>query len=214
MFLANKSFESALHFFELKDYVFPDESQTLMMADTKTALDLAAEICKDIEGNLIDPGGFLVIIGEGNSGKSIVSHIIARESYLQGFTCQMISILDLSVAMSHRIDGNKAKANNGEILFDLEDYLDCDVVVVDDFEMVNHYFEQPNVRRALVLKLFRDRLKGGKPTIVLTDQVLKQQFTNFEIQDFPSVLGKNYRVMKLHGRFKKKLKEKVAGEPG
>ena len=209
MFLMNKGFQKALRFYEFSDYQLPDESQKINRTKSERSISDLTRWSKNIKEYLIDFGGFINIYGLMNTGKTIASHILAREAYLQGFLCNIISLADLSVDLSHSIEGTIAKDRDGKIVFDLDDYVGYDILIVDNFELVNDYFERSNIRRALVFKIFRDRLLADKPTIITSQMQLSEMFSDAVREqkgipyDFPSLITKHYRNVWLHGRFKK-----------
>ena len=206
-FLKNKQFEDPIRFYELSDYILPDVSQKFLHKKNSDSIAQAQKIINNVETELVDRGGFLNIIGEINTGKTVLSHIIAREAYTQGVMVHRISIGELAVILSHKIHGRTVR-DGDEIVFDLDDYIDVDVLIVDDFELINSYFAYANVRRSLILNIFSGRLKAGKPTIVISkekildlfgeDRRKAQGFPN----DFPSIIVKNYRTLELYGQFK------------
>ncbi len=210
-FLKNKQFEDPIRFYELSDYELPDETQKFDYARNRNSLDLVETIIKDIDGELVDKGGFLMIFGAMDSGKTILSHIIAREAYIQGAMCHRFSIPEMSVVLSHRIHGNTVR-DGDEIVFDLNDHIDVDVLIVEQFELINNYFAAANIRRSLIYNIFSGRLKAGKPTIVISKEKIADLFSEEEVKrlgipsDFPSIFNKCYRTLNLHGRFKKEDK--------
>jgi DNA replication protein DnaC len=211
MFLRNKAFHDPLRFFEFSDYQLPDKSQSDYQKNEKSLATLI-KWSGNIEKYLMDFGGFIIIFGGMNTGKTISAHILARESYLQGYLCNLVSLADLSVDLSHSIDGTVAKDRDGNVAFDLDDYVNCDILCVDNFELINDYFDRPNIRRALIFKMLRDRLRAGKPTIVISQRELSELFsdTTRELKgipyDFPPLISKHYKQVWLYGRFKKEIK--------
>lgn len=209
MFLDNSTFDKTLLMYQLSDYVYPDKTTEINLKLTEEALSIAKNICSDIENNFINEGGFTLIYDKNHVGKSILAYIILRESYCQGFSGKIISIADLTLILSQKIYGNVVLDHDGDVIFDLEDYINCDVLIIDEFELINEYFGSTNIRRAFILKIFRDRLKNGKPTIVLSQSKLKVLFSEANLGilgvpfDFPSIILRNYRIMSLHGKFKK-----------
>ena len=200
-----------MRFFEFSDYVLPDKSQLEFSKNTKS-IESLTKWTEDIEKNFMKHGGFTIIFGTMNTGKTITAHIIAREAYVQGFMCNMISLADLSVDLSHMIEGTVAKNRDGKIVFDLEDYVNCDILCVDNFELINDYFERPNIRRALIFKMLRDRLKAERPTIIISQRELSEMFSDANREcksipyDFPPLISKHYRNVWLYGKFKKEVK--------
>lgn len=206
-FLKNTQFEDPIRYYELSDYELPDESQKFNHKASSDALKLAQKMIDNIEYEIVDKAGFIYITGGMNTGKTIISHIIARESYLQGVMVNRISIPELAVTLSHKIQGTIVR-DGDEIVFDLDDYLDVDLLIVDQFELINSYFGYPTVRRSLIYNIFAGRLKLGKPTIVISKEKLVDMFSEEKMKavgfphDFPSIINKCYRTMNLNGRFK------------
>ena len=117
---------------------------------------------------------------------------------------------ELGVLLSHRnVEGTIVRDHDNKIVFDLDDWTSCDVLVIDQFQLINSYFKFAGPNRALIFKIFMDRLKAGKPTVVLTQTSLKEMFDVNREQakfpyDFPTVILKNFRMLNLYGRFKEK----------
>ena len=207
-FVKNQQFEDPIRYYEISDYEKPDVSQSFLLKKTEDALSMTEEIIGDVETELVKRGGFTYLSGESNSGKTVLSHIIARHAYAQGVMVNRVSIPELSVMLSHKIHGRTAR-DGDEIVFDLDDYLDVDVLIVEEFELINSYFNYANVRRSLIYNIFSGRLKSGKPTIVISKLKLSEMFSEEKQKasgfpnDFPSIIVKSYRTLELHGRFKK-----------
>ena len=214
LFLENDSLDPQLMFYELSDYLVAADKESF----AEKELLYLKNAMSDIQ-EFISYGGFFIVEGGYNSGKTIFAHIAAREAALQGYLFKIISIGDLAVSLSYLKFGTVAKDNEDNVLFNLSDLVDLDLLIVDDFSLINHYFEKANIRRALIFKLFKDRLKAGKTTIVLVNQNIGSMFSPQvrELKDipfdFPSVLDKHKRKVTLHGRFKKG-KNKVRLEKG
>jgi len=210
MFLENENFEPALRFYELDDYDLPDEGQTIPYKKTLTSLQLAHDLINDFEGSLIKPGGFIMVYGGGRTGKSILSHIFARESYLQGYSCDIVSLSELIVTLSNRIQGGVIKVDD-QVVFDIDDFVNLSLLIIDDFSLVNDYFDRADIRRGVILNILKRRSKAGKPTIINSQLTLKELFAKPIVDakklpyDFPTIIDKNFKALHLHGKFKNKI---------
>lgn len=208
IFMKDKGLEDILKYYELDDYNLPI-NPPVDLKKTEEAINLIAHMTEDFKSNVIDVGGFILLCGMSNSGKSITAHIMARSAAIDGYTCRLVSVLDLHIALSNVRSGTFAKDNDNKTLFNIEDYTSVDFLILDNFEVVNEYFNRVDLRRNLLLKILRDRLRDGKPTMILTKVKIKDLFNavNRELYqvpyDFPVVINKNYRNLSLHGRYKK-----------
>jgi len=208
MFLDDSSFIDKVKLVEISDYKIPGGIPRNSIESTEKAVKTISDWCSDMEA-FINWGGFALIIGNTNTGKSIFSTILARESFVAGYRATCVSLNALSVSLSHNIRGEVAIDSYGDIVFNVQDYISPELLIVDDFHMINQYFAVPNIRRALVLKIFTDRLHSGKTTVVLMQETLADVFSDEEREmrkfplDFPSVISKEYKALKIYGRFKK-----------
>jgi len=209
-FLDHKNFQKQLMLFEMSDYEIPDNLSNEKILPTRAAVEKISTMLKDLETSLYGFGGFVLLMGPTCTGKSIVGHILARESYAIGRYAQLISIHDLVIDLSYLRSGTVAKNEDGEIVFDLADYIKPDLLIVDHFDDINQFFNRSDLRRALLLKIFSERLKQEKPTVIISKVNITDMFSSTvrEVSaipyDFPVIINKKFIKLELYGKFKKR----------
>lgn len=202
LFLNNPNFDQKIMFYELDDYTIDEDnsSQASMCADT---LKLVGKMCKDFEKHVMQFGGYFITKGQTNSGKSIIAHILAREAVIQGFTVDLISVLDLNIQLS----GIKPYASQEDVFYQLRHLLNVDFLIIDKVEMFNRYFNRADLRRNYAIKIIEERLHNDRPTMLLTSVKISETFSNHDANgipyDLPLILNKNYQNLDLYGKFRK-----------
>lgn len=212
--LTNPYFEDDLKFYQLGDFE-PDriKSQAEQLK-TRGSLDFIKELLEEIQkGN--NPQGFLEINGQSLSGKSTLAAIIGRESTLAGLYPKQVSLLDLVEELSHLREGTKATDSEGNELYNLDNWANADILVVDHLDMVNDYFRFADLKRANLNLLFQRRLKSKKLTILLTCMRLEDVFdpdvraAHGIPNDLPKFINKDYTRLEIYGRFEGKQVKKA-----
>lgn len=205
IFVDDETFEESLKYFEIDDYVIPSNLKKLHENETESSLTQLKILCDNFEKKVINSGGrFFVLVGPTKSGKSISAHILAREGSLLGYRTKITSILDMQVVLNE-MQFNRLESDVFEFI---ETHVDVDILIVDHFQMLNEYFSKPDMRRGTLIKIFKDRAKQGRPTIVLSNVSLVSMFEGHSERgipfDFPILMNKNYLKLELYGRYGKK----------
>ena len=213
----NPYFENSMKLLEMTDYLPSRKSTPKTTEEHLSGLGKLTNVRNDVESF----DGFLLIEGKTNTGKNCFAHILARHFNDAGYYPKLVSIVDLALETSELQRGSKVYDKNDKVIYDIDEWCKADLLVIDHFEMVNEYFRFGDIRRANLVKIFKTRQQGLKPTIVLSSEKIEDVFHSEILKlskipnDLPRFINKNLTRVTLHGRFQKPRKNpKIEKEKG
>jgi DNA replication protein DnaC len=214
-YIKRKDLEETIKYFEISDYDATACKAMYQIEENKKSIELFKELIAGID-KLFKRGKFILLIGPTLAGKSTFAHIFIREACLKGYTFMITDIYEFIEEVSHVKAGSFAERNE-EVLYDINKYIEPDVLVFDDMDMVNEYMKYPNLSRANLMMMLKARRDQKKVTLILSQKSFEEIFTVMPGEysppaDLTRIINKNYERLSVYGRFGKRKKVKEVKE--
>ena len=207
-----------LKFIEIKDYVEDSTSlgkDEVEVETTLTSIMVMQRLLSDPK-TFIEECSFLILEGRRLSGKSAMAHMICREAMLKhGYVFKNTTIDEYVIAASNLKSGNYLIVD-GVKLFDAQDYIDPNILVIENFDFVDEYMRFGDMKRINLVNILNQRAnQEDKLTILTTRESLETVFKSSSSKgvprDFARVINKNLKRLVFNGDFKKG-KQKTKGQ--
>ncbi len=166
-----------------------------------TSRDIAVEArdyCKEYCRNFDREGGNILITGQTGTGKTFLSHCIAKDLLDAGH-----SVLYFTSYQLFEVFEKNTFEKDPDFMESYDNIFTSDLIIIDDLgtEMANGF---TNSRLFLCLN---ERLLSGRSTVISTNLSVRDIAEEYSERTFSRIFG-NYKLLKLYGediRIKKKL---------
>ena len=159
----------------------------------------ALAACREFVGDFPEKKGSLFLYGNVGTGKSFLTHAIAKELIGQGFSVLYLTAFEFVDALAGaRFRRDAAFAETAEMIYA------CDLLIIDDLgtELTNTFVASE------LFSCINERLLKEKGTIISTNLSLEAVAEIYSERTFSRIVS-NYRLIRLTGddiRLQKRLK--------
>ena len=174
--------------FDLR-YYSKQEMSTLTGVTSYEAAESALQACKDFVQNFQKTGGNILFHGDVGTGKTFLSHCIARELLNQG-----ISVVYFSAAELFDLFAQKAFRREEYVSENYRQVFDCDLLIIDDLgtEYTN------NFNASQLFNCLNTRYINQKSVVLSTNLDLEDISATYSQRIFSRVFS-NYTIIHLFG---------------
>lgn len=188
--------ESFSHF--CLDYYDEDNRDPISHVSSRDTAARAFEICRQFTENFSTSFSNLLLFGDVGTGKTFLTHCIARELLDQGH-----SVLYFGASAFFEVLSDQAFHRSDASSENYSHILDCDLLIIDDLgtEMVNTFTVTS------LFSILNERLLREKATVISTNLSPKQLEDQYS-ERIMSRISSNYQMLKMFGediRIRKKL---------
>lgn len=160
----------------------------------KESFKIAVDNCQDFVTHFPQDFRNLFIFGDTGTGKTFLTHCIAKELIDRSFSVVYVTASDLFDILAKKMFEKKEDEHH---------IYDCDLLIIDDLgtELSNSF------TNSQLFVCINERLLNKKPTIISTNLSLEEIKHNYSERVFSRV-SSNYTLLRLTGediRIKKKL---------